>query len=487
MARSPNLVFIFPDQQRVDMMSCYGNDRIRTPNLNALAGESFVFRHAYASQPICGPARSTILTGLYPHTNGCITNIVPLRPETQTIAEMVSEDYICGYFGKWDLGDDTVPQHGFEKRVSMEDGRGYRSSYSKKEYLSRLSDYHYFLIENGFVPDIEVVGAKVFSRRLAARLPERFTKAAFLGREAARFIRENRERPFMLYVSFLEPHMPYTGPFDDLYSPEEIPTGPHFLQRPPQNASAAHRLLADRFLQFEYEGHDLRTEVGWRKLRAQYWGLVVLMDRAVGEILRALDETGVSEDTIAVFTSDHGDLLGDHCILDKCVLYEEAVSVPLVVRVPWLGRQQRLLEGRISQVDLVPTLLDLMAQPVPGDLQGESRAGVIRGETTLEGNDVFIEWNSRRGRWLPSIAADKEAIRILELPWRTVVSAEGWKLNLSLEDQCEFYDLNADPYEQMNLFDQPAQRGRIRELTERIRRWQRDTEDSAPLPEGWGP
>ncbi|MCM8804320.1 MAG: sulfatase-like hydrolase/transferase, partial [Candidatus Omnitrophica bacterium] len=297
MAKKHNLLFIFTDEQRFDTMACYGNSFIHTPNLNALSKESFIFENAYVSQPVCTPSRSTILTGLYPHTNGCISNNVPLLPEIKTIAEMVSEEYLCAYYGKWHLGDEIIPQHGFEKWVSIEDV--YRPYYSREEYLAYFSSHHHFLIENGFTPDIESKGAKIFSRWMAANLPERFTKASFLGEEAARFIKENCNRPFILYVNFLEPHMPFTGPFNKMYPPEKLPTNPHFLQRPPKNASLVNRIISD-FYNSKYSGYNLKNEKDWRKIRAQYLGLVTLVDKAVGVILRALYECGIADNTIVV-------------------------------------------------------------------------------------------------------------------------------------------------------------------------------------------
>ncbi|MBM4048341.1 MAG: hypothetical protein FJ279_24835 [Planctomycetes bacterium] len=476
MPTKPNLLFIFTDEQRFDTMACYGNSHIRTPNLNALADQSFVFEHAYVSQPVCTPSRATLMTGLYPHTCGCTANNIPLRPETKTLAERVSPDYVRAYYGKWHLGDEVIPQHGFERWVSIEDC--YRGCYSKPEYLSRFSDYHHFLIQNGFTPSAPVQGGAVFPRLMAAKLEERFTKAAFLGREAAQFIRENRERPFVLYVNFLEPHMPYTGPFDALYPPAELPSGPHFWQPPPPNASLLHRLMAAR-----YRGGKVKTEAEARQMRACYMGNVTLVDRAVGVILGALDECGLSDSTITVFTSEHGDMMGDHGIFAKCVLYEEALKVPLLVRVPWLGKRQQFIRGRLNQVDLVPTLLELLGQPIPNGLDGESRARVLRGETSLERNDVFIEWNGTNGFPIRGAGgvSDEDWQRIAS-PWRTVISSDGWKLNLSATDQCELYDLNADPHEQQNLFDDPTQRERIRDLAARIRLWQSRFRDTVLLP-----
>jgi len=173
-------------------------------------------------------------------------------------------------------------------------------------------------------------------------------------------------------------------------------------------------------------------------------------------------------------------MLGDHGILGKTVLYEESVKVPLLIRVPWLGRHQRPIEGNLSQVDLVPTLLDLMGQAIPDHLQGQSRLEVMNGQATLSNNDVFIQWNGSDGHPRPGEGGVNPA---MSTPWRSIVSADRWKLNLSAHDQCELYDLNADPYEIQNLFDSLEQRNRVRNLTSRIRAWQIETGDTTTLPE----
>jgi len=480
MSRKPNLLFIFTDEQRADTMAAYGNRWVQTPNLNRLAEESVVFENAYVTQPVCTPSRSTIMTGLYPHTTGCLNNNVPLRPETPTIAEMVPGDYIRGYYGKWHLGDEIFAQHGFTDWVSIEDM--YRPYYSKPEYLRELSSYHHFLVGLGYTPGVESLGAKVFRRSKAARLPEPHTKAGFLGEQAARFIRTHRADPFMLFVNFLEPHMPFTGPLDGMYDPAGLPVGPQFLQRPGPNTLRYHRLMSDWYAQREFGGPDLRTEAGWRTIRARYHGLVTLVDRAVGRILAALRDSGLDENTIVVFTSDHGDMMGDHRLLAKCVMYEEALKVPLLVRAP--GSSPRRVGGRVSQVDLVPTLLELLDQPVPPGLEGRSRADAIRGAGRLDG-DVIVEWQGVDAwpdrSYSPDIS-EAEYREVTGQPMRTIISPDGWKLTLSPVDRGELYDLNRDPVELNNLIDEPAQAGRIRDLAGRLRAWQKATNDTAPLP-----
>src|SRR5690606_13758365 len=133
---------------------------------------------------------------------------------------------------------------------------------------------------------------------------------------------------------------------------------------------------------------DLTTEAGARKTRAKYMGSVTLVDRAVGDILAALEDSGLADNTIVVYTSDHGDLMGDHGIFEKCVLYEEAIRVPLLVRVPWLEGPRRVAEP-IGHIDLVPTLLDLLGQPAPAELPGRSRAGVLAGRDRL-GDEAVV-------------------------------------------------------------------------------------------------
>lgn len=477
--KKPNLLYIFSDQQRWDTMRCYGNEQIETPNLQALADESFVFEHPYVTQPVCSPARATMMTGLYPHTSGILACNIPLAPDTPTIAELVDDAYECAYMGKWHLGDEIFPQHGFTQWVGSEDS--YRHSYSKPENLEILSDYHHFLIEQGYTPDVVNQGQKVFSRPMEADMKEEHTKAAFLGNRAAEFIKTHTEDPFVLCVSYLEPHPPHTGPLNDYYDPWSLPTGPNFMRQPPGDAALLHRLMSAYYMASEEYGYDLRTEEGWRHVRARYWGNVTLVDRSVGVILNALEEAGLADDTIVVFTSDHGEMAGDHGILGKTVMYEESVKVPLLMRVPALGRQHRLVSGNVGHIDLVPTLLDLMGASCPRDLQGVSRVPVLRGESSLEDNDVFIEWHRRDGHPIPGEAEVNPA---MSTPWRTIISADRWKLNLSTVDQCELYDLNTDPYEQVNLFNEPDQQGRIGDLTARVCRWQKQTGDTVALPAG---
>jgi len=485
---APNLLFLWTDEQRADTLACYGNTTVDTPNLNRLAAESFVCEQAYCVQPVCTPSRGSILSGLWPHQHGATTNNEPLHAHAQTLAERLDPAYRRAYYGKWHLGDEIVAQHGWDEWVSIEDGM-YRPYYSRPEYFARRSDYHHFLVRHGFPPDSRAPdGAHVFSRGLSCAMPYRFTKAGFLGSQAADFLRRHDPaRPFALSVNFLEPHMPFFGPYNDHYDPAELPVGPAFAQPPPATAALRSRALSTQYVKNGFGGMPLQTATDWRRLRANYYGLVTMVDRAVGEILNALHASGLADNTLIVFTSDHGELMGDHALLAKGVMYEEAVRVPLLLHVPWLSRGQTRLPGRISQIDLLPTLLDLLGQPRADGLAGRSRRAVLEGRETLATNDVVTIWHGDEYCIAPELAVSgasrAELDAVANQEWRTLVSHEGWKLNLCATDpQCELYDLNTDPYEQHNLYADPAQRGRVADLRARLLAWQQQSGDNAPLP-----
>ncbi len=484
-----NLLFIFTDQQRPDTLAAYAGvppdvgqaNLVEAPNLNALAESATVFERACCAQPVCTPSRATLLTGLYPHTHGCIENNTALSPAMPTLAEMISPEYARAYMGKWHLGDEIFAQRGFDTWLGTEDN--YRKHYSRPEYAERFSDYHHYLIAQGFEPDKVSVGQRIFSRERACRMPEPHTKARFTGRAAAEFIRANAGRPWVLYAGFLEPHPPYLGPLDDHYPPEAVPDGPTFLRPPPGDAplvnqllSAGHRSLTDE------DGQDLRTEAGWRKTRTKYLGNVTLVDRAVGDMLQALEDSGQAQDTIVVFTSDHGDQMGDHGLLGKTVMYEESQRVPLLLRAPWLERAPRRVSQPINQVDLVPTLLELLDQPVPAHIQGRSRAAALAAGQPWA-DDVIVEWNGVTGRGPGKVKrplSPKDEVRV-NSPRRSLISPDGWKATFSAAGEGELYHLAEDPHEQRNLFAEPAHRARIENLAARLRAWQAQTDDKESM------
>jgi len=458
-------------------MAAYGNHKIQAPNLNKLAGQSVVFQHAYVSQPVCTPSRSTVLTGLWPHTTGCTNNNIPLPVNVPTFPELLRDaDYRTGYFGKWHLGDEIFPQHGFEEWVSIEDG--YRKYYSAGRDLTAKSSYHHFLLDLGYTPDTD---GGDFSRGFAARLPIEHCKPAFLERAACDFLGRHRKEPFVLYVNFLEPHMPFTGPLNGLHDPAAVDLPKNFDDPLEENEPLRYRLLREEFYRKGFGGIDLKTEAGWRRLIANYWGLVSQVDRSVGKILTTLEDLGLAENTVVVYTSDHGDMMGAHRLLAKTVMYEESVRVPLLLRIPQFGFGQRMIPGRVSHIDLVPTLLDLMDKSVPAALPGKSLRPVITGGRPLT-DPVFVEWNPAiepDASTLARLSAERDVVRrAVQAHIRAVITQDGWKLCLSSADKSQLFFLQADPYESTNLFDSGKHGEVIGRLSESIHGWQEKVGDT---------
>ena len=472
MPDQPNILLFISDQQRTDTMSCYGNGWIQSPHQNALADRSFVFENTYVAQAVCTPSRGSLITGLHPHTHGCVINRTKLVDEIPTIAEMLPDTYRKAHFGKWHLGDDSLRQHGFDEWISTEDN--HRAHYSRD---LPFTDYYHWMKERGYEPEGRLPnGDVIFSAKQRYNLPLECQMAAFVADHSERFIRDNTDRPWLLVFSTFEPHPPMTGPYNDMYDPEELPVGPGFLKHP-DGHSLFDRERAEHYPRITVDGEDLSSEIGWRKLRAQYFGLVKIIDDAVGRLVSVLEETGQMDNTVFAFTSDHGEMAGDHSMLEKRAFYEESARVPLLLSVPWLTREQKRIGGVFSHVDLVPTLLDLAGHSPPDSVQGSSRVDALEGGS-FEDNAAFIEWNGIGDRNL----GNPQINLLATLPWRSVVTGDRWKLNLCAGDQSELFDLNSDPNELTNLFSDPAHQDRIRMMAAKIRLWQHETGDDAPLP-----
>jgi arylsulfatase A-like enzyme len=459
----PNLLFLWTDQQRANTLAVYGNRGYHVPVMNELASRSIVLGRCYDSQPICTPARSTVMTGSYPHQNGCVNNGIPLRRETKAVPELLNDSaYRTGYMGKWHLGDEGSAQHGFQEWVSMERKGGIRTS------------YHDFLAQLGYKPDSETD----FSREFAARLPFDHGKPAFLAGRASEFIMKNRREPWMLYVNFLEPHPPYFGPLRDLHSDTEAPLPPNYgpgVEREPvtyQRKREAPRHLTDEELGLDVSPSEANSKEGrrdaFRVLNRYYAGNCSNVDHALGRILWALEASGQADNTIIAFTTDHGEMGGAHSLAQKSVMYEEAIHVPMLLRVPWRQSRQIVVPQPVGHIDLVPTILELMqGKPAPESLPGESWLGLLAGKARRE-DHVFIEWKTDK-----DVRSDA----------RTAISPDGWKLVLYEKDNCMLFNRNRDPLEMSNLYYRSEHRATVRKLRNRIQKWQEQQRDTMPLPE----
>jgi arylsulfatase A-like enzyme len=479
-ARKPNLLFLWTDEQRADTMAVYGNSKIHAPNLNKLASESVVFEHAYITQPVCTPSRSTVMTGLWPHTNGCTENNIPLPANIPCFPEILNDpDYRTGYFGKWHLGDEVFAQHGFEEWISIEDI--YWEYFSEGRDRNAKSSYAEYLLSLGYQPDRD---RGDFTREFASRLPLEHCKPKFLEQKACDFLQRHRREPFLLYVNFLEPHPPFFGPLNDEHDPATIDLPLNFNDPLEEDEPLRYRLIRNKLYQNGYKGKELRSEEQWRRLAANYWGLVTQVDLSVGAILAQLEKLGLADNTIVVFTSDHGDMMGAHRLLNKTVMYQESVSVPWLMRIPQLNKRQHIVSNPVSHIDLVPTLLELMGKKTETYLQGKSLLPLLKKSKTVA-EDVFIEWNPKlRGDEtypaLPGVSAE-EVKRAEDASIRTVITPDGWKLCWSDQDKCQLFDLNKDPLETTNLYYREGYQEVKSRLKHKIVTWQEQVKDKISL------
>lgn len=458
----PNLLFLWTDEQRADTLSVYGNHRIRVPALNNLAARSIVFDRCYDSQPVCTPARSTVMTGLWPHQNGCITNNIALRPETKTVPELLNDAaYSTGYIGKWHLGDEVYAQHGFQDWVSIEDI--YTGHFSPGRDKDARSSYHKFLARLGYKPDSK---DGKFSRGFAVHRPLHHCKPAFMAAESSRFILERRDQPWMLYVNFLEPHMPFYGPLNDLHSDAEAPVPANYPGLPVEREPQMYQQRRAEQMRRGIEQQDLKTRAGWQRLNRNYAGLCTQVDLAVGQILQSLEASGQAGNTIIVFTSDHGDQMGSHSLYAKGVLYEESVRIPLLLHIPY--RQSRMISvpNPVSHIDLAPTLLKLLgARSSLQELPGEDLLAYVEG-ARRRNDHVFIEWHT------PPNGPNA----------RAAIAPDGWKLGLYDTDSCLLFHRHDDPSEMRNLYYRPEGAPAVRRLRREIERWQKEVGDKQGLP-----
>jgi arylsulfatase A-like enzyme len=468
--KQPNLLFLFTDQQRQDTLAAYGNHQIKVPNLNKLAAESVVFHNYYCTQPICTPSRGSLLTGLWPHTHGEYTNNIPLDPAIPVLVEMLPpHKYRTAYFGKWHLGNEIFQQRGFDEFESTEDI--YDKFYSKDnpppagEAPRTRSGYYRFLIAHGQQPGPD----GEFTRGQSNALPVELSKPAYLAELASSFLDETKSKPqpWIMYVNFLDPHSPFGSAYNSMYDPKSMPV-PATFNTPPSSTDLSRTEVIRTGL--EKRPTELSTEEVLRREMAHYWGKVSLVDTMVGRILARLAETNQYEDTIIVFTTDHGEMMGDHHLMYKSVMYEEAAKVPMLVKIPGLVSHPGV-PTPTSGIDVVPTLLDLLGEQIPPHLQGESWAPYLKAGKTPPPHDVIIEWNG------PPYPLTKEHLESL----RTLRTLDGWKLTLAATGEGELFNLNTDPKETHNLFYEESSLPLIQQLSAKINLWQKSTGDQLIL------
>ena len=438
------------------------------PNLDRLAAQSFVFQQAYVTQAICTPSRSSLLTGLWPHTTGCVHNETTLAEGIPCLPQLLGDsDYRWAYFGKWHLGHEHKAQRGFSDWVSIMDRPRDRAADP-----GTISDYSKYLLARGIKPRRK--HSRFFTRADAVRMPLALSQPKFLESRACEFLERIGNNPFVLFVAFFEPHPPYSGPLNNFHPLNEIEPEPTSGKQFGLEIPRRYRLL-----QKENEAVYGKTTAAQVAVKRRYLGLVSEVDASIGAILNKLESTGLAEHTIVMHTSDHGDMMGAHNLFGKDVLFQEAIRVPLLVRMPGQERAITIAES-ISHIDFAPTVLELLGKDSGPALAGQSRASVFRGEA-MPAVPIYLERSFEPYKAQPVKRKWSKPANELALheTTRATISPSGWKLCLRDQDKNELYNLRADPHEEHNLWEVPAYRSVAMELTDKIYTWQTNVRDTA--------
>jgi arylsulfatase A-like enzyme len=425
-----NVLFVFTDQQRQDSLGCYGNEFVETPNLDRLAADGVRFDNGYTTTAVCTPSRAAVVSGQYPSRNGVTSNggnWPHLLEETDPYPRLLRDaGYNVGISGKWHLG--TPPaEFGF-------DGPHIPTWHQVYDH----EDYRAYLEEND-LPDIdtdefEAVFPGDGEEYQSGAVDPRPVEASYPYYIAHRAIDQfetyvEDDAPFYQSVHFFGPHNPYYLPreYFELYDHRELDLPESAVKESFRDKPSHQRLLEDDALK-KYPTED------WKRLLAAYHGFVSLIDAQVGRLLDALEELGVAENTLVVFTADHGSFATAHKFLDKnATMYEDIYNVPFIAR--GLGREGEVEDRLVSLVDLAPTFVDAADEPIPDSYDGRS----------------LFDLNDRDAEWRDALTGEFHG-HALRYQAR-MIRQEQYKLVVNAAHENELYDLEVDPHELTNLVD----------------------------------
>ena len=423
MSKKPNVVFVFGDQWRRQATGYAGDPNVKTPNLDALARESVNFTHALSGCPVCSPYRASVLTGQRPLTHGVFVNDVYLQPRATSMAQAFSSaGYDTAYIGKW-----HVDGHGRSSYIPPERRLGFdywkvlecTHDYNHSPYYAGTSDEKRFW--NGY-------------------------DAIAQTRDVETYIRNHAEdKPFLLMLSWGPPHAPYeTAPeeFRKLYHAEPIELPPNV---PDEIAAQAREWLAG------------------------YYAHCSALDSCVGDLLTTIQECGIEDDTIFVFTSDHGDMLGSQGETKKQRPWDESIRVPFLLKYPGLsGWRPRETDALIDAPDIVPTLLGLCGIPISEPIEGNDFSGHIAGGDDPSDGAALIMCPQAFGQWTITHHGGKEYRGLRTKRYTYVRDLQGpWLL----------YDNEVDPCQMRNLAYTAESAGFRDELDALLQKKLRETED----------
>ena len=451
MGDRPNILWYCTDQQRFDTIGALHNPHIQTPHLDAFMRESVTFNHAYSQSPICTPSRASFLTGRYPsicHGRENGQREFP-REEVLVTRLLADQGWDCGLAGKLHL---SACAEISEKEHRPNDGyRNFWWSHHPQPDWDD-SDYKLWLEHEQHTTWAEHYHIPPDSRHAYPGMPSELHQTTWCTEMTLRHMSEQRHGPWLMSVNPFDPHHAFDPPAEYLarYNPDGLPL-PTWLEDEWESKSPW-QVIDHRG---SYGGQGMNVErLGERKLReivAAYYAMISLVDDQFGRLLNYLEDTGQREDTIVIFMSDHGEMLGDHGILLKGPhFYDCAVRVPLIMSWPGEWQQGVVTEAMVELLDIAPTLLESCGQPHEVRMQGCSLSGVLKGETNEHREDVYADYQNA----MPAHAKSPYGN-----PFSTMLRTKTHKVVVHHGvDAGELYDLEADPGESHNLWHSPEHR-----------------------------
>ena len=485
-ARRPNILFLMTDQQRWDCVAANGNKFIKTPNMDRIAARGANFTHAFVASPVCVPSRISFFTGRYAHSHRNRVNYTPLnRGEVLMQARLKESGYKTAVVGKLHYYPPTreeAMRTGFDI-VELHDGVPYTDLWSDYVKWWHANDPSAGKNYRALAEDI-MPGKNPFR----AAIDTKFTDTTWTGERARHQLTElaKGDQPFFLHVSFWKPHSPYEvgQPYDSLYADVDIPLPETFTEEDLKKLPLPLQKLATR------GGGTMKTVdrevLQW--IYRSYYGAISHVDHEIGRILEALDASGQADNTLIVFSSDHGDQLYEHGINGKNCFFESSVRVPFMVSLP--GRIQPAVHHElIETVDLMPTLLEFIGLPEPRECQGRSFAPLIAdmGRAYTPHETIFSE------NVIPEVITNGlnlpfekgKGVDGIRHPDAKMVRTERWKYCHYADGDAELYDLKADPNERINLAGRDEFHAVEEDLRTRLLNWLINSQETDQIAPRW--
>lgn len=402
--KRPNVLIVHTDQQSLWTLSCYGATEIDTPHIDRLASEGARLTQFFVNSAVCTPSRGTFLTGRYPHAHGAIRNNLSLNRDEETFAEVLRQNgYVTGYAGKWHLDGRARPGwvHA-ERSMGFDDARFmFNRGHWKKIQDTEMAD-----CEPTIFPYSEFGDETTYP-------------TDWLTDKTIDFIRQDRDRPFCFMLSIPDPHTPFKprSPYDALLNPADMDLPASYDETSPFEPWAQQQARKP-------DPEKLRQFKAW------YFGAVKLIDDNVGRLVDCLEKEGILDNTVIVFTSDHGEYMGEHGLMGKNMIYETAHHVPFVVRWPERIAAGMVVDQVVASVDFQQTLLGLIGVEPCGREQGRDASPLLAGESIDWSDEAFIHHPSHQwaGVYTPE--------------WLYAVHSEGYAL---------LFDRHEDPDQVNNV------------------------------------